>query len=347
MKGWLLVVIFLLSSQTALAASLYIDPAKTSLDRGDAITLKVRLDVDEAAGECVNAVDGVVTFTKNISVEDVSVGDSIFNVWIEPPQINKEDNTVTFAGGIPNGYCGRIAGDPRLSNVIAKLVVRSPGFIIGGGDETIAYVNFSDKSTAYLNDGRGTKAILNTYGSTIELNSKPGSVIEDPWREEILADVIPPAQFSISLQKDEKAFSQKYYIVFNTSDKETGIDHYEVMEEPLTQFGSFQWGRADAPWVRARSPYILADQSLNSIIRVKALDKAGNEYIATLIPDETMRTLSHSQITTLAAIIAGAVLVFALGFVGLWLWKRRKAASMRSLDDNVDTNESSNDNYGE
>ena len=33
-------------------------------------------------------------------------------------QINKENRTVTFAGGIPNGYCGRVNGDPKLTNII-------------------------------------------------------------------------------------------------------------------------------------------------------------------------------------------------------------------------------------
>ena len=37
-------------------------------------------------------------------------------------------------------------------------------------------------------------------------------------------------------------------------------------------------------WERAESPYLLKDQSLKSIIKVKAVDKAGNEKIVKVAP---------------------------------------------------------------
>lgn len=326
---------------TGEAASLYIDPAISELNRGDSVSMAVRLDTDEAVGECVNAVDAVLTYTENIEPVDISIGDSIFNIWVEQPKINREDRTVTFAGGIPNGYCGRVAGDPRLTNVLTRIIFRSPGFSIGGGSsgELQAEVAFAPETTAYLNDGQGTKADLVTYWATLKLNPKPGTEFVNDWQEEVSADNIPPEEFSISLQKDEKAFSQKYYIVFNTTDKQTGIDQYQIMEEPLTQFGSFQWGRADAPWTTARSPYVLDDQSLNSIIRVKAIDKAGNEYIATLIPDESARTLSQGQLTVFVSVI-GLVLVVLILFFVSWLYLKRRKASLVSTQ----SSEGNNDN---
>ena len=124
------------------AASLYIDPASSSIARGDAIKLSVRLDTDEAAGECVNAVDGVIHYSENIAPVDISIGDSILSMWVEQPIINSIDRTITFAGGIPNGYCGRIAGDPRLTNVVAELVFRVPGLTIGAGNNPIANISF-------------------------------------------------------------------------------------------------------------------------------------------------------------------------------------------------------------
>ena len=318
------------------AASLYIDPARSELYRGDSITIAVRLDTDEAGGECVNAVDGVLTYSSNIEPVDISTGNSILNIWVEPPTINREERTITFAGGIPNGYCGRVIGDPRLSNVLTEIVFRSPGFTIGGSDETTATIAFSDSSTAYLNDGRGTKAPLTTYGASIELNPKAGSTMVNPWQEEIAADDNPPAPFNVQLVEPGLEFNNRYYIVFNTNDKQTGIDHYEVMEEPLTQFGTFQWGRADAPWVEERSPYVLNDQSLNSIIRVKAIDKAGNEYIANLIPDESMRTLSQSQVTTISGGAVGLTLVLVFIFLVWRYLRKRKLTQGQSAHDEVD-----------
>jgi hypothetical protein len=337
MKWILFGLFFMAPAYTAMAATLYIDPAFPTINRSDSITLSLRVDTDEAAGECINAVDAVVTYDASIQPVDVSLGDSIFSVWVEPPKINTENRTITFAGGIPNGYCGRIEGDPRLSNVIAKIVFRSPGLQIGGGsDANSAVVAFDAASQVYLNDGLGTLATLTTYPSTITLERTPGQSINDSWRQDVIDDVIPPREFSISLERDEKAFNGNYFIVFNTSDKETGISHYEVMEEPISEFGSFNWGRADAPWIETRSPYVLSDQSLNSTIRVRALDKAGNEYIATYVPPESQRSVSAQRLLTYVALAAGLVLVIVLG-VGVWLWSRRRFRRAHSEQNEAQT----------
>jgi hypothetical protein len=325
------VLLFLLIPSTTSAAALYIDPAISELLRGESITMAVRLDTDETIGECVNAVDAVITYPANIEPVDVSIGESIFSMWVERPTINKEARTITFAGGIPNGYCGRVTGDPRLTNVLTEIIFRSPGFVVGGtqSDSNIAEVAFAPESAAYLNDGRGTKANLNTYGARITLNATGGSGENNLWRDKVNDDNIPPEEFSIFLEKRD--ISNDFFVVFNTTDKQTGIDSYQIMEEPLTQYGSFQWGRADAPWVDAQSPYTLQDQTLNSIIRVRALDKAGNEYIANLIPDESLRTLSGDQVLTYVLWAAGLGLLIIIGLVGFTLIRRRK--NLRSTKD--------------
>ena len=94
------------------------------------------------------------------------------------------------------------------------------------------------------------------------------------------------------------------------------------MEEPLEDFYTFQWGRADAPWVEAESPYVLKDQSLNSTIRVKAIDKAGNETIAVLVPDPALRSLSSDRMATLALI--SIFIVVGVVVVGYILMLRKK-----------------------
>jgi len=57
----------------------------------------------------------------------------------------------------------------------------------------------------------------------------------------------------------------KYFLVFSTQDKGSGVDHYEVREG---RFGGFS---------EVSSPYILKYQSLDKKIFVKAIDKFGNE----------------------------------------------------------------------
>jgi len=320
------------------AAALYIDPPISTLYRGDAINYSVRLDVDEEAGECVNAVDAVISYPANLDPVDVSIGNSIFSMWVEQPTINPEDRTITFAGGIPNGYCGRVSGDPRLTNVLAELVFRSPGFIVGQEvlDDNQAELVFLDSSAAYLNDGFGTQANLRTYPARITLDEGRGDVLVNSWQEKVDADNIPPEEFSIFLEQQD--ITGNYFIVFNTTDKQTGIDIYQVMEEPASQFGTFEWGRADAPWIETRSPYILDDQTLNSVIRVRAIDKAGNEYIASLLPDESLRTQSQGSMFNLVFAMFGAVLLVVLLVVILFFVRKRKTRA-QEIEQTVESQE--------
>ncbi len=308
---------------SAQAATLYLDPGTATLFRGDAITTAVRIMPDQASGECINTADVVISYPESVQPVDVSIGRSILSVWVEDPVINKESRTITFAGGIPNGYCGRVQGDPGLTNVLADIVFRSPGLQIGGGEGgDMAVIDFGPETRVYLNDGQGTEAALRTVPAMLTLEKTAGSGIVDDWREAVRDDNVPPEGFSISLERDTVAFTGKYFIVFSTTDKQTGISHYEVMEEPIADLGTFSWGRTDAPWIRAISPYELKDQSLNSTIRVRAYDKAGNEYVATLVPDESKRTLSEAALMRYVLMAATGVLVLVTLIVVVLLLRR-------------------------
>lgn len=326
----LAVLFFLCMTSISHAATIYIDPGVATLYRGDAITASVRIMPDSAAGECINAIDAVVTYSENIQPVDVSIGKSIFNVWVEPPVIDTNNRTITFAGGIPNGYCGRVDGDPRLTNIVAEIVFRSPGMMVGGGGGgNEAKIDFAPETQALLNDGQGTRAPLTMLGGTFTLEATAGAGIVDTWRDSVRADTLPPEQFSITLTKDDTAFAGKHFIVFGTTDKQTGISHYEVNEEPVLEFSQFKWGGVGVPWVRSDSPYVLEDQTLNSIIRVKAIDKAGNEYIATLIPDESLQTLSKNEMYTyifLGTLAVVGIIILTVVSAVLYRRKKQKAA---------------------
>ena len=318
---------FLFQASAVMAASLYIDPPLSTLYQGDATNYAIRLDVDESTQECVNAVDATIVFPENIEPVDVSIGNSIFSMWVEKPTINQDQRTITFAGGIPNGYCGRVTGDPELTNVIAELIFRSPvpNTALTSPENDTAQLSFAANSAAYLNDGFGTLAELTTYPAQITLVQSQGDTLLNSWQEAVDADTQPPERFSIFLEKQNT--SGKYFVSFNTTDKQTGVASYQIMEEPLTQTGTFAWGRADAPWIEARSPYVLKDQSLNSTIRVKAIDKAGNEYIATLIPDESLRGTDTNSLMNVILIMFGVVLLFVvLAIVAFMVRKRKKTA---------------------
>jgi hypothetical protein len=342
LKTTQVVVLFFVCASTTQAATLYIDPGTTELKRGDTAMLSVRVDTDE--GECINAVDATLTYSENIEPIDVSRGSSIMPIWIEEPTINRDTRTITFAGGIPNGYCGRIPGDPRLTNTIVDILFMSPGLAVGTTESgNVARIQFAETTRLLLNDGFGTEAPRTLIGSDIVLDKAAGTRVENEWLDVVENDTIPPEDFTIVLERTENAFSNDYFIVFNTTDKQSGIAYYEVMEEPLELRDLFTWGAADAPWVEAKSPYVLTDQSLNSTIRVKAVDKAGNEYIATLLPDEASRGIPFSYY------IVGILVLIVITLLGTLLyvvWRRyaRRRSQHQEEDsaqpaDEYDTNE--------
>jgi hypothetical protein len=316
------------------AAFLYFNPLSSDVHRGDTMAIDLRIDTDE--GECINTIDGVIHYDESVRAVDVSRGESILSVWLEEPIIDEENREIRFAGGIPGGYCGRIAGDPKLTNVVITILFRSPGFSIGGEKTPVANIELDSASQVLLHDGFGTPAPLRFQNALLTLLNTPGTAQSDAWRDELLNDKEPPSDFSITLTTDETAFGGRYFIVFNSLDKQSGIDHYEVFEEPFSEFWSFKWGRADTPWQSVESPYVLKDQSLNSTIWVKALDKAGNERIVKLVPNEAKKGIS--QATRLTMTLAGAAVILFAALAVYFLRRRNQA------NKNSDVNENENEN---
>lgn len=240
----------------ASAASLSLEPATTTYGPGDTFIETVRVDNGQ---DCINAVNVEISYpTDTLRAVDFSRGDSIFSLWAVEPKIDTDRGTITFAGGIPGGYCGRISGDASPSDVLGKIV-----FTVASAKAPVAQIRFADGSKAYLNDGQGTPASLATKGATVTL-SPVALQTENPWLSEVGKDTTPPQPFDVQVESTLGVFGGKYYIVFSTSDKESGLDHFEIAE-----LGG---------WKRITSPYLLANQSFLGVgdVQVRAVDKAGN-----------------------------------------------------------------------
>jgi hypothetical protein len=250
-------------------AILYLEPSSGEYQPGDTFLVEVKIDTEE---ECINTVEANLSFSQDIlKAVDFSQGDSILTLWVKSPEINQEKGEISFSGGIPGGYCGRIPGDPGASNLLGKIVFRIPGMMVRELGENIAEIKFLDTSQILLNDGLGTKAKLTSQEASFEILSKL-EPSKDEWKEELGKDDIPPELFEIEINQTPTIFEGKYFITFSTTDKQTGIDYYEVKE-------------GDRDWQEVESPYLLEDQDLKSIIKVKAVDKSGNERIAEYLPE--------------------------------------------------------------
>jgi len=113
-----------------------------------------------------------------------------------------------------------------------------------------------------------------------------------------------------NIAKDEALFDGKWFVVFATQDKASGIDHYEIREnrqwttfEDLLPFVKYFRRHS---WVMAESPHVLRDQELRSFVFLKAVDKAGNERIIQIAPHHPLAWYENYAILV---ILTGAAII--------------------------------------
>jgi len=121
------------------------------------------------------------------------------------------------------------------------------------------------------------------------------------------------------VSRDPNIFDGKWFLVFATQDKGSGIDHYEVLERRELKIQKLGFSKEKSlhskfyilnPWRVAESPYLLKDQELKSYIYVKAIDKAGNERVATLSPRNLLKWYEIWWLWGI--IIIGIIIIYAV-----------------------------------
>ncbi len=210
-----------------MAARLYFEPKSISAGVGSIIPAKVFLD---SSTEKINALQVSVKYPgKILKLKDWSDGNSIINLWIQNPKA--ENDTISFQGIIPGGYQGS-----------AGLLLTLNFEVVGEG---VATTYFADNSEALLNDGKGTSVKLELDKLNLSIGGKDKTEILDS------NDNTPPEDFLPVISRDINLFDNKYFLVFATQDKGSGIDHYEVSED----VGFLQ--PKPSNWITAESPVVL------------------------------------------------------------------------------------------
>ncbi len=244
---------FFTNTSLSFSANLSFGNPPFYLSSSDDFYLDVQLDTE---GEYVNAIEGVITFPDDlVEVVDIYNGKSVVTSWLTYPA--EDGSSIVFAGIMAGGF--KEAVDPvkniELPGNIMRIVFRP----LQQGAGTISF----DNSAVYLNDGKGSLSSLTTDSLSFVL-SQDGVKMTD-----YIKDLTPPEMFEPIITKQENVFDGKYFVIFETKDLGTGIAYYEIKE-----------GRGE--WQKASSPYELKDQSLKSPIKIKAVDIAGNETIASV-----------------------------------------------------------------
>jgi len=255
-------VLVILFSQPLLAGA-----ATMEISAPDNIPLRqnflVRL-VLNTEGETLNAVSGIVHVAGDLEISDIYTGESIVGLWVKKPDIL--DKKISFSGLVPGGFSGT---GPMFS------------LVLHGDTNGEATISVGDLG-AYLDDGLGTYATIVGEAQTVNISSYSPNLAQEFVAQE---DTVPPEGFEIFVLTDKDLFGGRYFAVFETTDKGSGVSYYEVQERDIDEPDASLWGKGE-------SPYVLKDQSLGSYIFIKAVDASGNVRIATAPPQKNPKAMA-------------------------------------------------------
>lgn len=238
---------FLLFAQSAWAANIFFEAENSDIQVGAKFEIGLFLNTED---QDINALEGKIIFPQDLlELKEIKDGNSIINFWIARPKVS--NNEILFSGIIPGGYLGK-------KGLIFSTVFQA----IKDGQGSIKIQDI----ITLLNDGKGTAAKTTTSNLQFAIFKQLSVAQPEPVPQN---DTALPEVFEPIVANDPVIFNGKYFLVFTTQDKGSGISHYEVRE-------------GDGPFIVAESPYLLQNQSLDEEITVKAVDKSGNEKLVTL-----------------------------------------------------------------
>lgn len=252
------------------AATLYLNPAREDYRIGEKFILEIKVDTDE----CINAAEILISYpTDKFTVVDFIESRSDLGLWLRPAEIYDNIGAITFIAGAPGGICSE--EDILLGEILMEVDEINR--------ETTERIRFWGTSKILLNDGQATSLDISRRSAYLNLYPEPVEERIDPMEDRIKEDEEPPKIFDLKIRRDPSIFNGKFFLIFSAEDRGSGIDYFEISEQKRLGFitaESEKWER----WERAESPYILEDQRLRSIIKIRAVDKAGNETIEVIEP---------------------------------------------------------------
>lgn len=249
------------------ASNVFIDTNHSEFFVGDTIMFNVRIDSEN---KNINTIEGGVSLnypSDLISLVDINTSGSKLSLWPGKPLPSVSGTSISFAGGSPGGFSSK---DAIVFNIVLKL--QKAGQII------LTPENIG----VYLNDGQGTKDEVSVKNLVINvLPQKSDRQSVDDWGNLISGDKTPPESFEIYLGQEGSVFDGKKFLSFSTTDKQSDIAYYEVIE-------------GDLPPVRSGDTYVLREQNKSVKVTVIAYDSAGNARKSVYSP--TSNNISYTII---------------------------------------------------
>lgn len=263
------------------AAELYIRLPSQPIYKNDVFPAEIQIKNQD---QSINAVQADLNFPADLlEVIDLDKVGSILSLWPKEPSFFNTSGIISMSGGLFDpGFQGQ-------NGLIVKIYFKAKNT----GE---AILKFLPSSKALLNNGLGNEAALNLKGIAFEINLAP--IGTKPKIFALPKDIVPPDEFSPIISQTPLAFDGKYFVSFLTQDHESGLARYELQEILNGKAGD---------WKVVVSPYVLENQKGNILVRVKAIDKAGNETIG-----EATASIKLSYGFYLIIFIAIAAIIFVI-----------------------------------
>ncbi len=244
----ILSILFFLPVKQAFAAALNFNLSVADGHVGLDQMFKVSVTLDPE-GQLVNSLEAQIYYPHDLlKLSAIEDGSSLITMWLVPP---REDNgLISLSGMAPRGFSGHIT-DLDYSKLSPGDVVTLVFEPIKAGLATIS----ASSSRVLLNDGLGTQASLKVGSAVISIGDYEDKFVISS------TDTTPPDFIYAEAHYDSALGGQ--YLFFEASDKDSGIDHYEINE--------------DGVWQTAESPYLIKQNV--GVYYIKAIDRAGNETI--------------------------------------------------------------------
>ena len=301
MKKFFLKLIFififfhLLLPVKSFAATLSWSPASVSAKPGENFEVSLLINGDK---QKINALSGAIVYNPEILVlKEIREADSVINFWLEKPSLNKS-GLVNFSGIIPGGF------DAVLSPYYAEA---RPGRIFSlvftskqEGESKVAL----ESPEVFLNNAEGKLAELKAISP---LGVKISETVENNAPVSAVArDTDPPEIFTPQVGRDQNIFDGQWFVAFSARDTGSGVARYQIQEH---------WNispdyKDTRNWQEVTSPYLLTNQALNKYISVRAIDRAGNQRVATLSPPAGNRGYANKTVWLIIILLCIASLFY-------------------------------------
>jgi hypothetical protein len=162
-KLLILLLVFFLFFSPAYAADLTFSPLSGSCDVGKSFSVNV---VVSSPGQAINAISGIVSFSDNLEVIELSQSGSIIKLWAQDPFYSNATKAVNFEGIIFN---------PGFSGSFGKVI--TIGF--KAKNSGIGKIIFSS-AAVLANDGKGTNVLNNLGIASFNINKSTATEVEKP-----------------------------------------------------------------------------------------------------------------------------------------------------------------------